>query len=68
MVENKKGKRMALKIETGTLEELVSLRAIKLGPFAKHLANGKWQSQQFEHLKKNVPPNWVVMCMDFGEN
>lgn len=47
-----KGKRMTLKIESGTIEELVNILATKLEPFAEHLANAKWQAMPFSNLCK----------------
>ncbi|XP_071835504.1 uncharacterized protein [Apostichopus japonicus] len=63
-----KGKRMILKIKSGTIGELVNILATKLEPFAKHLANAKWQAMQFSNLCKSIPDKWVVFCLDFAEN
>ena len=59
---------MALKQKTGTLADLVDELVMKLVPFSKHFVNAKWQVQQFDYLRRNVPDKWAIMCMDFGEN
>ncbi|KAJ8047473.1 hypothetical protein HOLleu_06479 [Holothuria leucospilota] len=63
-----KGKRMTLKQTSGSIKCLIDVLSTKLEPFAKHLANAKWQAQQFDSLRKQVPKEWVLMCMDFAEN
>ena len=59
---------MVLKVKTGTVKELIDEFLLELDPYAKHLFNARWQAQQFEHLKSNIPEKWVLLCMDFGEN
>jgi len=59
---------MTLVCKNGTVGELLAELKGCLVPFAKHLFNAKWQSEQFEELKKNMPEKWVMFCMDFGEN
>jgi len=54
--------------KNNTVEALLSELTTDLVPFAKHLFNAKWKSEKFETLKKTLPENWVLFCMDFGEN
>ncbi|XP_033755233.1 uncharacterized protein LOC117338131 isoform X1 [Pecten maximus] len=65
---NTQKKFMTLVSKEGTIGELITELKLKLNPFAKHLFNAKWQSGQFDDLKKKMPKQWAMFCMDFGEN
>ncbi|XP_033126388.1 uncharacterized protein LOC117124308, partial [Anneissia japonica] len=65
---NTEAKHFVLKEKTETVASLVYELTEELKPFSKHLANAKWQGRQFELLKNNIPDNWSLLCMDFGQN
>ena len=59
---------MVMKVKTGTIANLVDDLCNELDQFYKPLLNAKWQSTQFELLKKDPPKDWVLLCMDYAEN
>ena len=59
---------MVLKVKMGTEKKLIDGFLLELDPYVKNLFNTRWQAQQFEHLKCNIPAKWVLLCSDFGEN
>ena len=68
---NKKGEkkqRKMLELQSRSAEDFVDELSQELHSFPMHLHTAKWQHEQFTHIIKNVPQNWVVLCMDFGEN
>lgn len=52
----------------GSYEDLVDELMVELIPFSSHLFNAKWQYQQFNHLKNDLPPGWLLTISDFAEN
>ncbi|XP_038047900.1 uncharacterized protein LOC119722007 [Patiria miniata] len=54
--------------KTATIQTMLDELEMEMVPFSRHLFNASWQWQQYDIISKNVPPNWVVFCMDFGEN
>ena len=65
---DQEARHMVMKVKTGTIANLVDDLCTELEPFSKHLLNAKWQSTQFELLKKQPPKDWVLLCMDYAEN
>lgn len=61
-------KRMTKVPKTSTLKRLIEELKTEMSPFSKHLFNASWQWRQYDIISKNVPPNWVVFCMDYAEN
>lgn len=55
---------------TGPLDQVLTELEAELNTFAFHLTNTEWQHRLFASLKlKNkLPHDWVLFCLDFGEN
>ncbi|XP_013411104.2 uncharacterized protein LOC106174215, partial [Lingula anatina] len=68
IVDTPRGKRRELVTEEGLIERLLDKLMEELQPFSRHLANFRWQYQQFRTLKCNLPPTWALVVMDFAEN
>ncbi|XP_003723310.2 uncharacterized protein LOC100891453 [Strongylocentrotus purpuratus] len=54
--------------KSGTGSDLLKEMCKELDPFSYHLFNARWQYEQYKSITAVIPPNTVVMCMDFGEN
>ncbi|KAJ8023612.1 hypothetical protein HOLleu_36101 [Holothuria leucospilota] len=67
-LSQQQAKHMVLKENSGTVKHLVQALTENLVPFSKHLFNAKWLGLQFRNLTNNIPDDWVVLCLDFGEN
>ena len=68
MKEVEEGKRMALIEKNGTVEDAVNALIIRHELFAKYLGSAKWQAQHFQALTRDVLYEWLVYCLNFGEN
>ena len=66
--------RRVLKTKQGSMEMLINEMAMDVEKpvqgvsFVKHLFTARWQHRQFASLKENLPANWGIMIMDFGQN
>ncbi|KAJ8309778.1 LOW QUALITY PROTEIN: hypothetical protein KUTeg_011643 [Tegillarca granosa] len=40
----------------------------ELNPVAEQVLNANWQHNQFTHLIKTLPQDWVILNIDFAEN
>ena len=61
-------KRMVKEMKTATIKSMLNELENEMAPFSRHLFNASWQWRQYDIISKDVPPNWVVFCMDYGEN
>ena len=60
--------RKMLKEHKTTINVLISNLKDDIATFSLHLANAQWQSLQFEHLRQNIPKEWILYVMDYAEN
>ena len=68
------GTRKVLETKSGTKDDLIQEFTVDIfspaqgTTFPKHLFTARWQLQQFNLLKDNVPDDSVVQVMDFAKN
>ena len=62
-----KSKKQFVAKET-TIDELLLHLKKEMQTFSKHLFDAVWQIKQYQQLRKNLPPNSVLMVLDFAEN
>lgn len=58
----------SLRVRQARVRQIVGEIKTDLRPFSNHLFNASWQVKEFDHLKKNIPENWMIICQDFAEN
>ena len=61
-------KRRELVEKRGSLQDLLQEFTKEVDFLSCHLFQAQWQIKQFATLRENVPPNALVLTMDFAEN
>ena len=53
---------------SGTLLEIVTLFAKQLEGLAYHIFSCNWNYAQFQHVRDNLKPGFLLQVYDFGQN
>ena len=63
-----KSRKLVLQRQKGTLYEIVSMFASQLQELACHIFSCNWNYAQFQHMRENLKPGFLLQVYDFGQN
>ena len=61
-------KKMILKTELGTQKELLDVFLGDLKSMSHHLFSANWNYAQFQYIRDNLKPGYLMSVLDFGQN
>ena len=61
-------RKLVLEKKSGTLLEIVTLFAKQLEGLAYHIFSCNWNYAQFQHVRDNLKPGFLLQVYDFGQN
>ena len=63
-----KVRKLVLQDKRGTLYQIVTLFAEQLQDLAYHIFSCNWNYAQFQHIRDNLKPGFLLQVYDFGQN
>ena len=63
-----KSRKLVLQRQEGTLYEIVSMFASQLQELVCHIFSCNWNYAQFQHMRENLKPGFLLQVYDFGQN
>ena len=56
------------KKKNGTIIDIITLFATQLNSLAYHIFSCNWNYAQFQHVRDNLKPGFLLQVYDFGQN